>query len=201
MADSQTVQIEGIGAVLLERSTRARRIIITVRPGRGVRVAVPRRTSFKSALEFVRVKKSWIKKHLARIQQYEKQKKDFSEIFFAIDKTAARKKIIGRLNELARQHGFTYKKVSIRNQRTRWGSCSGKRNISLNMKLVALPQELSDYVILHELHGFNYNKVSIRNQRTRWGSCSGKRNISLNMKLVALPQELSDYVILHELVH
>ena len=151
MADSQTVQIEGIGAVLLERSTRARRIIITVRPGKGVKVAVPRHTSFKSALEFVRKKKPWIKKHLARIQQYEKQKKDFSEIFLAIDKIAARKKIIGRLNELARQHGFTYNKVSIRNQRTRWGSCSGKRNISLNMKLVALPQELSDYVILHEL--------------------------------------------------
>ena len=151
MTNSQTFQIDGIGAVLLEHSSRARRIIITVRPGKGVRVAVPRRTSFKSALEFVRVKKPWIKKHLAKIKEYENQKKAFNDIFLSIDKTEARKKIIGRLQQLAEQHGFTYNKVSIRNQRTRWGSCSGKGNISLNMKLVVLPQELFDYVILHEL--------------------------------------------------
>ncbi|MFC1990575.1 M48 family metallopeptidase [Chloroflexota bacterium] len=41
--------------------------------------------------------------------------------------------------------------MSIRNQKTRWGSCSHKNNINLNMKLVLLPDELVDYVILHEL--------------------------------------------------
>ena len=151
MKDSQNIQIDGIGAVLLEHSRRARRVIITIRPGRGVRVTVPYRTSFESALKFVRAKKSWILKHVARIKEYEKQKQASSEIFASIDKTAARKKIISQLQQLAKQHGFTYNKVSIRNQRTRWGSCSGKGNISLNMKLVALPPELFDYVLLHEL--------------------------------------------------
>jgi predicted metal-dependent hydrolase len=151
MSTTQTVQIDGIGAVLLERSNRARRIIITVRSGRGVRVAVPRRTSFESALEFARLKKPWIKKHLARTTEYEKQKQAFNEILHSIDKKETRQKIIGRLQQLAEQHGFTYNRVSIRKQRTRWGSCSAKGNISLNMKLVALPPELADYVILHEL--------------------------------------------------
>ena len=151
MINSQTVQIKGIGAILLEHSARARRIIISVRPGKGVRVAVPRRTSFEAALKFVRAKELWIKKHLARIEVYEKQKQTFNDVFLNIDKAVARKQIIGRLNQLAKQHRFTYNKVSIRNQRTRWGSCSGKGNISLNMKLVALPPELLDYVILHEL--------------------------------------------------
>ena len=151
MPNSQTVQIDGIGAVLLEHSARARRIIITVRSGQGVRVAVPRRTSIRSALEFVRKKKLWIKKHLARIKEYEKQKQAFSDLFLSIDKVEARQQIISRLHQLAKQHRFTFNKVSIRNQRTRWGSCSTKGNISLNMKLVALPQELFDYVILHEL--------------------------------------------------
>jgi predicted metal-dependent hydrolase len=151
MPDSQIIQIDGIGAVLLEHSRRARRIIITVRPGQGVRVAVPRRTSFKSAMEFVRAKKPWIKKHLAKTKEYEKHKKAFNDIFLSIDKIKARKKIISRLHRLAKQNGFTFNKVSIRNQRTRWGSCSGKGNISLNTKLVVLPLELFDYVLLHEL--------------------------------------------------
>jgi predicted metal-dependent hydrolase len=151
MTNSRTIRIDGIGTILLEHSSRARRIIITVRPRKGVRVAIPRHTSFKSALEFVRVKKPWIKKHLVKIKGYEKQKKAFKDIFLSIDRMEARKKIISRLHQLAKQHGFTYNKVSIRNQRTRWGSCSAKGNISLNMKLVALPPELFDYVILHEL--------------------------------------------------
>ena len=68
-----------------------------------------------------------------------------------IDKVKAKKKLTNRLKQLAVQHGFTYNKVYIRNQKTRWGSCSHKNNISLNMKLVLLPEELVDYVILHEL--------------------------------------------------
>ncbi len=151
MTDSQTVQIDGIGKVLLAHSQRARRIVISVRPGKGVRVAVPRRTSFSSALEFVHKKKSWVQKHLVKLQEYDKRKQAFNDVFIGIDKKEARRKIISRLNQLAKQYHFTYNKVSIRSQRTRWGSCSGKNNISLNIKLVALPPELADYVILHEL--------------------------------------------------
>jgi len=151
MADSKIVQVEGIGAVLLEHSRRARRIIVSVRVGKGVRVAIPYRTSFTSALEFVNQKKSWIKKHLAKIQEYENRKQNFNEAFTSVNKTEARRRITLRLAELARRHGFSYNGVSIRNQTTRWGSCSAKGNISLNFKLVALPPELFDYVILHEL--------------------------------------------------
>jgi predicted metal-dependent hydrolase len=112
---------------------------------------VPHRTSFKSALEFVNSKKIWIKKHLVKIREYEKRKQAFSNVFQSIDKKEAKRKIITRLAQMAKEHGFAYNKVSIRNQRTRWGSCSAKCNISLNIKLVALPEELIDYVILHEL--------------------------------------------------
>jgi predicted metal-dependent hydrolase len=48
-------------------------------------------------------------------------------------------------------HGFAYNRVFIKNQKTRWGSCSNKNNINLNINLVRLPQELIDYTILHEL--------------------------------------------------
>lgn len=56
-----------------------------------------------------------------------------------------------RIEFLAKQHGFSYGKLSFRNQKTRWGSCSGTDNISLNITLVTMPPELIDYVILHEL--------------------------------------------------
>lgn len=56
-----------------------------------------------------------------------------------------------RLEELAARHGFKYSKVSIRNNRRNWGSCSSRNNISLNLQLMKLPVELIDYIILHEL--------------------------------------------------
>lgn len=56
-----------------------------------------------------------------------------------------------RLDELAERHGFTYKQVRIKNQKTRWGSCSAKRNINLNLRLMMAPDEAIDYVLIHEL--------------------------------------------------
>lgn len=57
-----------------------------------------------------------------------------------------------RLADLARQHGFTYRSVSIKRFRTRWGSCNNHKDIVLNCYLVQLPWELIDYVLLHELN-------------------------------------------------
>jgi predicted metal-dependent hydrolase len=151
MTNSRTIHIDGIGSILLEHSTRAKRTIITVKPNKGVRVAVPNRVSFEEALEFVNRNEHWIRKTLAKIQQLESRQKDLAEMFSNIDKPKAQQTLISRLHTLAKKHRFTYSKVSIRNQKTRWGSCSHKNTINLNMKLVALPEELIDYVILHEL--------------------------------------------------
>ena len=151
MTNPYKINIDGIGPILLEHSKSAKRVIIYVRPLKVIRVAVPARTSFKKALAFVRVKRQWIAKHITRMEQIENQNKDLADSFASIDRAAAEKSLTNRLNHLAEKHGFTYSKVSIRNQRTRWGSCSHKKNISLNMKLVLLPEELIDYVILHEL--------------------------------------------------
>jgi len=150
MADSRTIHVDGIGLILFERSMRAKRVIISVKPSEGVRVAIPNRVSLRAALDFVNLKKLWIQKHLVRIKQMESQRQAVSSSEI-IDEVKARKKLTNRLKNLAIQHGFTYNRVTIRNQKTRWGSCSSKNNISLNMNLVLLPDELVDYVILHEL--------------------------------------------------
>jgi len=151
MTNSYTIYIDGIGPVLFEKSRRAKRVIISVRTSKGVRVAVPTRTSFKKAEEFVCLKKKWIQRHSVKIEQNENRRKAFIDRFLAIDKADARKILKERLYHLAEEHGFTCNSVAIREQRTRWGSCSHKNNISLNLKLVLLPKELMDYVMLHEL--------------------------------------------------
>ena len=151
MADSKVVDIDGIGSVLFERSRRSRHINITIKPFRGVRVAVPPGVSFRSARSFIRNKKDWVRRHLVKIRQYECQLIKVPADTPHIEKATAARKLTRRLQELSAKHGFVYNRVTIRNQRTRWGSCSYKNNISLNMKLLRLPDELIDYVLLHEL--------------------------------------------------
>lgn len=56
-----------------------------------------------------------------------------------------------RLSHLAGIHKLPYNKVSIRNNRSNWGSCSSRNNISLNLKLMTLPDHLIDFILLHEL--------------------------------------------------
>jgi hypothetical protein len=150
MVNAIIVEIDDVGPVLFERSKRAKHVNISVKPFKGVRVAVPHRLSFKKAEEFVYSKINWIRKHLEKMEQYEKENNINSDTA-SIDRLRAKRVLTRRLKQLAEKHGFAYNKVFIRNQKTRWGSCSGKNNISLNMKLVKLSDELVDYVILHEL--------------------------------------------------
>ena len=56
-----------------------------------------------------------------------------------------------RVWELARQHGLTVQRVTVRNQKSRWGSCSRRATISLNWRLIQTPELVRDYIILHEL--------------------------------------------------
>ncbi|MDO8885898.1 M48 family metallopeptidase [Candidatus Oleimmundimicrobium sp.] len=151
MMKSITVEIDGVGPVFFKRSRRAKHLNISIRPFKGVRVAVPYNLSFKRAEKIVCSKVPWMQKHLKKMERVEQEHISFLNSSVNIDRVEAKKVLIKRLNELTKKHGFTYNKVFIRNQRTRLGSCSFKNNINLNMKLILLPDELIDYVILHEL--------------------------------------------------
>jgi predicted metal-dependent hydrolase len=151
MADSRTINIDGIGSILLEHSPRAKQTIVSVKPKTGIVVTVPIKVSFEEAIEFVNRNTPWISKTLANIQQLERHQKELAELFSNIAQPKAQKALTARLQALAKKHGFTYGKLSIRDHKTKWGSCSHKNTISLNTKLVALPKELMDYVILREL--------------------------------------------------
>jgi predicted metal-dependent hydrolase len=66
-------------------------------------------------------------------------------------RAVAKSELPARLRQFAEQHGLAVQSVSIRNQRTRWGSCSTDGRISLNWRLVQMPDDVRDYVLLHEL--------------------------------------------------
>jgi len=144
---NKTINLDGLGTILLERSLRAKRLSISVHPLSIVRVTVPKHISFDIAENFVKGKYNWIKKKLKKIENLipvNNLDKDF-------DINHAKIYLSKRINYLSNKYGFSYLKLYIKNQKTRWGSCTIKNNINLNINLVSLPEELSDYVIMHEL--------------------------------------------------
>ena len=87
-----------------------------------------------------------------------------------------------RLAALAAQHGFQYKRVFIKNNRTNWGSCSSLGNINLNLRLVSLPKELQDYVMLHELCHLKYLNHSPQFHALLESVCPGHRALEKQIK-------------------
>lgn len=140
------INVEGIGEVFFAPG-RARNLRLTLRPFQGLRVSVPRGVSLAAARRFVEDNRGWVARQLPRMRRCEEAHLAAA----VIDRDAAAAVLAPRLAALAAHHGFSYHRVSFRRQRTRWGSCSAANNISLNVRLVALPEELRDYVLLHEL--------------------------------------------------
>lgn len=87
----------------------------------------------------------------------------------------ARVELGARLHELAARHGLTVSAVSIRNQRSRWGSCSREGRIALNYRLVQMPPHVRDYVLLHELMHLHQQNHSRRFWRLVAAVCPGFR--------------------------
>ena len=72
-------------------------------------------------------------------------------VMVGIYRYEAKKLLVSKINELAQKHGFHINKITIRNNKRNWGSCSSKNNISLNLQMMKLPDDLIEYILLHEL--------------------------------------------------
>ena len=159
-AGKKTVQVPGIGEVLLVKRKGATRLRISVSPRRGVVVSMPWLLPYAVAEKFLMSKRQWVAAVLER-QAVQQQKAvqggktasvPSDPVELETMREAARAALVPKLREAAARHGFGFKgRVAIKNNVTNWGSCSSKGNINLNMRLVLLPERLQDYVILHEL--------------------------------------------------
>lgn len=146
--------------VKIIRSNR-KTLAIQINPDLSVTVRAPMYAPQSDIERILIEKESWIQKHIEKIREQEAKKKEIQgesveseyltneEIKKLADK--ALQHIPKRVSYYAKQIGVTYGKITIRNQKTRWGSCSGKGNLNFNCLLMLTPPEVIDYVIVHEL--------------------------------------------------
>ncbi len=139
------------------RHPRARRYIIRVQDDGSVRVTVPRWGSRREASAFVERERSWIAKQRQRLERHRVARDRETPQSWAdagISREArdrAKHDLPARLLALAREEGLAVRKITVRNQKRRWGSCSRNGHICLNWRLVLMPDAVRDYVLIHEL--------------------------------------------------
>ncbi len=147
---------------MLTMSAKAQHLRITVyRDGRFA-VTAPRFLSNEKIDAFILEKSAWI---LSKMSYYKtlpaptvaKNTKEEYEKY----KEKARAFVHAKILQLNTTYNFSYNDIRIKNHKTLWGSCSKKRNLNFNYKIVQLPERLADYIIVHELchlKEFNHGK-------------------------------------------
>jgi predicted metal-dependent hydrolase len=144
--DNAPTLLEPIAPIYFVRHRRARRYLLRVDSDGRVRVTIPRGGSRREADAFARRHLEWV----------QRQRAGLSRERFSVDqrqrlRAQAQAELPVRLRELAASHGLDVTRVSIRNQRTRWGSCGRDGHVCLNWRLVVMPEWVRDYVMVHEL--------------------------------------------------
>jgi predicted metal-dependent hydrolase len=137
----------------IKRNKRARRVIISVHADGKVVVTVPMRATLERAEQFIKARQNWI------LQTQEKLRVKFegktalkqSRTEYKALKAQTTAFIRDRIAHYNQYYKFRFGRISIRMQKSRWGSCSKTGNLNFNYKLVQLPEKLADYIVVHEL--------------------------------------------------
>ncbi len=132
---------------------RARRVVISVHASGEVVVTLPARASLERAETFVQSRMPWIIKTQEKLKRkfegktpLRQSRKEYTEL-----KGKALVFIRERIAIYNKHYGFAFGRISIRMQKSRWGSCSRAGNLNFNYKLLDLPLEIADYIVVHEL--------------------------------------------------
>jgi len=125
---------------------QARRYIMRVGPDGDLRVTIPRGGSRAEAQRFAARHRDWALRQRSKVLAA-KRPPDVDQAL----KEQAQRELPPRLLELAAVHGLTVNRITIRAQRSRWGSCSPKGHIALNYRLMLMPPDVREYILIHEL--------------------------------------------------
>lgn len=137
--------------------SKRKTLAIEIRPDMRVVVRAPEKIPQNEIIKFVEEKQNWIKKHLVQMyfkaEEIKKQKKEPALTNADIEKLCqkALSVIPDKVKYYAEIMEVTYGRITIRNQKTRWGSCSSKGNLNFNCLLMLMPDKVLDYVVVHEL--------------------------------------------------
>ena len=137
--------------------SKRKTLAIEIRPDMRVVVRAPEKIPQNEIMKFVEEKQNWIKKHLVQMyfkaEEIKNQKKEPALTNADIEKLCqkALSVIPDKVKYYAEIMGVTYGRITIRNQKTRWGSCSSKGNLNFNCLLMLMPDKVLDYVVVHEL--------------------------------------------------
>ena len=158
----KTIEHPIIGRIELRKTTRNKNIRLSVKGSGKILITLPYFTRYQTAVKFMESRIDWVIQAQQRASEREIAR-DQNRVIDRSDKASvetlrkkAREYLPIRLDYFAGKHGFRYNRLFLKNNRSNWGSCSIKGNINLNISLVLLPQELSDYIILHELCHLKY---------------------------------------------
>ena len=153
MPKEELVKIAGL-SVLLVRSSR-KTLAVQIRTDGTVIARAPLRMPKDRILCFLSEKASWIRMQQGKMQEREKMRQQARIHLDAAQEKELRERaksvLAQRTAYFARQVGVTYGRITVRDQKTRWGSCSQTGNLNFNFRLILAPLEVLDYVVVHEL--------------------------------------------------
>ena len=152
---------------MVKRSARARTMRLDIHPDGTVSITAPYFFGFEAIERFVEKHMAWITRHVQKAKQRTILRIKRGEI--PMHKKRAKLLAEERCEYFAQLYGVRYNKITIRAQKSRWGSCSHKGNLSFNYKIALLPPAIVDYIIVHEIchllemnHGKNFWSEVIR---------------------------------------
>ena len=129
-------------------------IAVEVRQDGSVLVRVPRNCPQSRIDTFLKEKQAWV---LAKVEEQKEKEADsmkiqpLSEAEQRLYRDKAREIFEQKVSYYAQMMGVSYGRIAIRDQKTRWGSCSGEGNLNFNWRLIFAPAGVLDYVVVHEL--------------------------------------------------
>lgn len=135
----------------LKKNSRAKNLSLSVGLGGQVRLTIPRYFPIFLAEKFIQGKAEWLLEKIAHLQNNKLITLNGSQKEYSAQKEKALILVKNRLDYFNQFYNFSINKIIIKNQSTRWGSCSIKKNLNFNYKLIQLPENLRDYIIVHEL--------------------------------------------------
>lgn len=150
----------------LKRYKNSKYIRLKIRFDGEVVVTAPPQTKKEYIDAFVQSKSNWIEEKIAVFSKLPQpniktQKGDYQKY-----KEQARSFVLEKIKKVNTHYNFSFGRVAIRNQKTRWGSCSNKKNLNFNYKIVFLPEKIAEYIVIHELchlremnHGIKFWKL------------------------------------------